>query len=38
MPTAPTTPEPSTYALRLSDDELGRYRMMAARARAAIMR
>jgi SAM-dependent methyltransferase len=25
---------PSTYALRLSDDELGRYRMMAARARA----
>ena len=24
----------STYALRLSDDELGRYRMMAARARA----
>lgn len=29
MPTAP-----STYALRLSDDELGRYRMMAARARA----
>ena len=24
---------PSTYALRLSDDELGRYRMMAARAR-----
>ena len=29
MPTAA-----STYALRLSDDELGRYRMMAARARA----
>ena len=25
---------PSTYALRLSDDELGRYRWMAARARA----
>lgn len=25
---------PSTYALRLSDDELGRYRLMAARARA----
>ena len=28
------TTAPSTYALRLSDDELGRYRMMAARARA----
>ena len=33
MPTAPTAHGPSTYALRLSDDELGRYRMMAARAR-----
>jgi SAM-dependent methyltransferase len=30
----PTGMTPSTYALRLSDDELGRYRMMAARARA----
>ena len=28
------TTAPGTYALRLSDDELGRYRMMAARARA----
>jgi SAM-dependent methyltransferase len=28
------TASSSTYALRLSDDELGRYRMMAARARA----
>jgi SAM-dependent methyltransferase len=28
------TTVPGTYALRLSDDELGRYRMMAARARA----
>ena len=27
------TTAPTTYALRLSDDELGRYRMMAARAR-----
>jgi SAM-dependent methyltransferase len=28
------TTAPDTYALRLSDDELGRYRMMAAMARA----
>ncbi len=28
------TTAPSTYALQLSDDELGRYRWMAARARA----
>lgn len=34
--TPPAGPGPSggTYALRLSDDELGRYRMMAARARS----
>jgi len=31
---SPVGMTPSTYALRLSDDELGRYRMMAARARA----
>jgi SAM-dependent methyltransferase len=29
-----TASEQATYALRLSDDELGRYRMMAERARA----
>ena len=34
MPTTPTEPAASTYALRLSDNERARYRMMAARARA----
>ena len=34
MTTASSTTAPTSYGLRLSDDELGRYRMMAARARA----